>query len=108
MINYKIISSVHFFFPQTLQVGNHTRKYVNEWRIGMFVVYRQRLVEVLEHLDECTLTVYKKKFCETLTKKKKILILIYKESSNLDLISTIYVLTSCSNFCKATKKSHNI
>ena len=56
----------------------------------MFVVYRQRLVEVLEHLDECTLTVYKKKFCETFT-KKKILILIYKESSNLDLISTIYV-----------------
>ena len=51
-----------FYVLLIVQVGNDTRKYVNEWRIGMFVVYRQRLVEVLEHLDECTLTVYKKKF----------------------------------------------
>ena len=45
---------------------------MNEKSVPMFVVYRQRLVEVLEHLDECTLTVYKKKFCEAFTKKKNL------------------------------------
>ena len=65
------VSFSDFYVLYIVEVGNYTRKYVNEWKIGMFVVYRQRLVEVLEHLDECTLTVYKKKFCETFTKKKK-------------------------------------